>query len=213
MKPKLTFTLLLITLFAVTARADDAVLPLISMESVPLSDAVKNLARQAGTNFILDVKVLQSFRTSPGGVNVEPPITRRWTNSTASAALNDVLKSQKLAAITNSVTGVIRIALPQENAKSISASELGNDTGPVLPLVRMEEVPLEDAIKNLARQAGVAYALDPSVHLVGGWNPLPSVNLRFENITAKKALVALLDAYGLALQNPDDPSAKIINQP
>jgi len=37
------------------------------------------------------------------------------------------------------------------------------DTNFVIPLIVMEDVPLTDAIKNLARQAGINYILDPRV--------------------------------------------------
>ena len=225
MKPKVLPTLLLLatisfnTLFAVTTRAGDTVLPLIAMDGVPLTDAINNLARQAGGNYILDSRVQESLMFSNRRSTLPPTITQRWTNTTASAALDDVLKSQNLTSVTNPVTTVTRIALSAENAKPIPTDELGADTSAAIPLIRMDDVPLDEAVKSLARQAGVTYALDPAVDIsragmAGPTTPQPSVNIRWEKLTGKQALVALLDAYGLALvQNPGDPSAKIIKQP
>ncbi len=209
----------LIALLAVTTRADDEVLPLIAMDTVQLTDAINNLARRAGGNYILDSKVQEFFMFSNRRSTLPPTISQRWTNTTARAALDDLLKSQNLAAITNPVTTVTRIALPQENAKPVPASELGTDTGPAIPLIRMEEVPLSDGVAALARQAGVTYVLDPAVELSAPIpgnppHPRPSVNIHWKKLTAKQALVAVLDAYGLALvPHPGDPSAKIVQQP
>ena len=77
----------------------------------------------------------------------------------------------------------------------------------------MDEVPLTDAIKNLARQAGLNYMLDPKINYgaVGAdghvTNPQPSVSLRWENLTADQALNAVLNNYNLIIV--DDPKSKI----
>jgi type II secretory pathway component GspD/PulD (secretin) len=83
----------------------------------------------------------------------------------------------------------------------------------VITLITMDDVPLTDAIKNLARQAGLNYILDPKVTFgqVGpdGKTPLPqpSVSIRWENVTAEQALTALLGTYNLQLV--EDPKSKI----
>ncbi|MGA2751963.1 MAG: secretin N-terminal domain-containing protein [Verrucomicrobiota bacterium] len=84
--------------------------------------------------------------------------------------------------------------------------------GAVIPLIVMDDVPLTDAIRNLARQAGLNYMLDPKVGYGqigsdGKPAPQPSVTIRWENITAEQALNALLDNY--TLQRLDDPKSKI----
>ncbi|MFO1487138.1 MAG: hypothetical protein U1F65_01550 [Verrucomicrobiota bacterium] len=86
-------------------------------------------------------------------------------------------------------------------------------TGPaIIPLIVMDDVPLTDAIKNLARQASLNYMLDPRISFGqpgpdGKPVPQPSVSIRWENITAAQALHALLNNYGLQLV--DDPKTKI----
>src|SRR5262249_47993654 len=83
---------------------------------------------------------------------------------------------------------------------------------PVIPLIVMDESPLTDAVKNLARQAGINSMLDPKIaygqpDATGKPPPQPSVSIRWENITAEQALLALLNNYGLQLV--DDPKTKI----
>ena len=86
------------------------------------------------------------------------------------------------------------------------------DPGSVIPLIVMDDVPLTDAIKNLARQAGLNYILDPKVSF-GQVGPdgkavaQPSVSIRWENVTAAQALNALLSTYNLQLS--EDPKSKI----
>src|SRR4029077_8782485 len=74
------------------------------------------------------------------------------------------------------------------------------------------DVPLTDAIKNLARQAGLNYMLDPKVAFGqvgpdGKPVPQPTVSIRWENVTAEQALNALLGNYNLQLT--EDPKSKI----
>ena len=76
----------------------------------------------------------------------------------------------------------------------------------------MDEVPLTDAIKNLARQASLNYMLDPKINYGtpdanGVVHPQPNVSLRWENLTADQALNAVLNNYNLIIV--DDPKTHI----
>ena len=93
-------------------------------------------------------------------------------------------------------------------AQSASAAQ----PGAVIPLIVMDDVPLTDAIRNLARQAGLNYMLDPrigygQIGADGKTTPQPSVSIRWENITAEQALNSLLNNY--TLQMVEDPKSKI----
>ena len=84
--------------------------------------------------------------------------------------------------------------------------------GAVIPLIVMDDVPLTDAIRNLARQAGINYMLDPKIGFGqigpdGKPTAQPNVSIRWENITAEQALAALLNNY--TLQLVEDPKSKI----
>jgi type II secretory pathway component GspD/PulD (secretin) len=65
-------------------------------------------------------------------------------------------------------------------------------------------VPLIDAVKNLARQAGLNYIPDPKLLSVSNQ---PNVTLRLENITAQDALLAVLETYNLQVVH--DPRVKV----
>ena len=89
---------------------------------------------------------------------------------------------------------------------------MAHDPNAIIPLIVMDEVPLTDAIKNLARQAGLNYMLDPKINYGGvdaQGNPKvqPSISLRWENLTADQALTAVLKTYDLVIQ--DDPKTHI----
>ena len=87
-----------------------------------------------------------------------------------------------------------------------------HDPNAVIPLIVMDEVPLTDAIKNLARQAGLNYMLDPKINYGtpdanGVVRAQPNVSLRWENLTADQALLAVLNNYNLVII--DDPKTHI----
>ena len=97
-------------------------------------------------------------------------------------------------------------------AATDSATNAPAQPGAVIPLIVMDDVPLTDAIKNLSRQAGLNYILDPKVAFGqpgpdGRPIPQPSVSIRWENVTAAQALNALLGTYNLQLA--EDPKSKI----
>jgi type II secretory pathway component GspD/PulD (secretin) len=74
----------------------------------------------------------------------------------------------------------------------------------VVPLIVIDDVPLIDAVKNLARQAGLNYIPDPKLLSMSNQ---PNVTLRLENVTAQDALVAVLDTYGLQVIH--DPRMRV----
>src|SRR5208282_1536099 len=75
---------------------------------------------------------------------------------------------------------------------------------PSIPLIQFQDVPITTAIENLARQAGINYLIDPKIGYGqpdqnGQVKPEPTLSIRWENVTAEQALMALLDNYGLQL--------------
>jgi len=73
-----------------------------------------------------------------------------------------------------------------------------------IPLIQFSDVPITTAIENLARQANINYMLDPKIGYGvpdqnGQVKPEPQLSIRWQNITAESALLALLDTYGLQL--------------
>jgi type II secretory pathway component GspD/PulD (secretin) len=98
------------------------------------------------------------------------------------------------------------------NAPAAGDAAAEGSPNTLIPLIVMDDVPLTDAIKNLARQAGLNYMLDPKVNFGqigpdGKPVPQPVVSIRWENVTAEQALTALLGNHDLQLT--EDPKSKI----
>ena len=156
-------------------------IPLIVMESVPLTDAVRNLARQAELTYILDPRVPGSGIGA--GATARPPnITVRLENMTALEALDYLLRSNNLVMIANPATTIARIAPANLGVKPVPASRVGADTN-VIPLIVMDSVPLDEAIKSLAKQAKLSYSLDPELSSAPDFRG--EVTFRWLNVTAR----------------------------
>lgn len=69
-----------------------------------------------------------------------------------------------------------------------------------MPLIQLDNVPLPDALRQLARQAKMNVILDPRVSQAP-YRDI-KVSVRWENVTARESLIALIDNYGLALVEP-----------
>lgn len=73
-----------------------------------------------------------------------------------------------------------------------------------IPLIQFADASLTTAIENLARRAGINYMLDPKIgyglaDANGVVKQEPTLSVRWENISAEKAMLAMLDNYGLQL--------------
>ena len=89
-------------------------------------------------------------------------------------------------------------------AAPVSDANAPNPSSELVPLILIDDVPLLDAVKNLARQADLNFQFDPRVNAMSNQ---PNVTIRFENVTAEDALNAVLDNYGLTLES--DPRTRI----
>jgi type II secretory pathway component GspD/PulD (secretin) len=81
----------------------------------------------------------------------------------------------------------------------------------VLP-IQFQDVPITTAIENLARLADINYLLDPKIGYGqpdqnGQIKPEPTISVRWENVSARQALLAVLDNYNLELV--EDAKTKI----
>ncbi len=94
-------------------------------------------------------------------------------------------------------------AQPAATAKPEAASTAPVKPDEVVPLIVIDEVPLPDAIRNLARQSGLNFLFDQRITS----SNQPNISLRLENVTAQEALNAVLDNYNLTLVK--EPKSKI----
>ncbi len=105
--------------------APGTIIPLILMDEIPLTDAIRNLTRQASLNFILDPKV-QFGQPGPDGKPMpQPSVTLRWNNVTAQQALQSLLAAYGLQIVEDPNNKIARIttkdptALPPLKSKII----------------------------------------------------------------------------------------------
>jgi hypothetical protein len=184
------------------AAPKDEVVPLIVIDDVPLTLAIRNLARQAGiNNYILDPRVPGSGFTAGKEV---PSVSFRRENVSAREALNDVLKQHKLAIIANPATTVARIAPTNLAVKPIPANPALTGANEVVLV--MDDVPLADALRNVARQSYTYVTIDPRLS-EPSFNRGGMVSVRWEKLTARQALAALLDNYDLVMTEDEASSS------
>jgi type II secretory pathway component GspD/PulD (secretin) len=100
---------------------------------------------------------------------------------------------------------VLAQAQPAGQAKPAAQPAAAQPGAPdeVVPLIVIDEVPLTDAIRNLARQSNLNFQFDPRITATNQ----PTVSIRFENVTAAEALQAVLENYNLQLVR--DPRTRI----
>jgi hypothetical protein len=172
------------------------------IDNVPLTDAIRNVARQMELNFILDPNVPGAAFVG-GRRSKEPLISNRWTNTSPEQVLRSILKSHQLILVTNPATTVARIAPGSVAVWPVSSMVLGieSDTNQPVPLIVIDGVPLLDVLVNFCRQAGLTVTFDPGMSQ--SFESDCEVNVRWEDLTVRQGLAALLDNYGLVLK--EDP--------
>ncbi len=94
---------------AAKTTAGAAVIPLISMDDALLTDAIKNLARQANLNYMLDPKISFGQPGPDGKPAPQPTVSVRWENITAAQALNALLGNYNLQLVEDPKTKIARV--------------------------------------------------------------------------------------------------------
>ena len=109
-------------------------------------------------------------------------------------------------AVTPIVVAQTSTAIPVAARENTPAPAAGGGVAKpdeTVPLIVIDDVPLTDAIRNLARQSALNFQFDPRVTT----SNQPNVSIRFENVSAQEALLAVLDNYSLVLAK--DSKSKI----
>ena len=135
-------------------------------------------------------------------------VVQAQTNATTSASSpGETNPPPVVLPATNEVTATpVPAVAPAIDATAVPAPSAGATipAAPGIPLIQFSDVPITTAIENLARQAGINYLLDPKIgynqpDASGQIKAEPTLSIRWENISAEQALVAMLDNYGLQL--------------
>ncbi|MGH7952993.1 MAG: type II secretion system protein GspD [Limisphaerales bacterium] len=139
------------------------------------------------------------------------------TNATVVATNAVVIETNVTVIDTNAVVVDTNATIIDTNAVVVgqSANLTLTNQPAAFPLIQFQDVPLTTAIENLARQAKINYLLDPKIGYGqpdknGQIKPEPILSVRWEKLTARQALLALLDNYGLQLnEDPDTHVARV----
>lgn len=191
----ITVLVVLAALRSAHATAPANAVPVIRIQGASLSMAIDILARQSQLNYILDPHLSDNSQS----------VSFMWTNITARDGLNRLLKEHGLELIENPATTVARIAPRNLHIKPVDAALVGrDDDAPAVPIISMMSAPLDQAIQMLADQAKLKIVLEEGTLSSQAGQPTPMVSFRWENLTARQALAALLDCYDLTLvESPD----------
>ena len=124
--------------------------------------------------------------------------TAQTTNSAAPEQPTEATNTVPATATT--ATTDTNMVAPTVTAEPAPTAAVG------IPQIKFSDVPITTAIENLARLANINYMLDPKIgyglpDANGQVRVEPTLSIRWENITAENALVALLDNYSLQLIN------------
>jgi type II secretory pathway component GspD/PulD (secretin) len=143
------------------------------------------------------------------------------TNTAMVATATNLPPAAEAPAVTNTVTTTVDTNVTVTTTTTVSSNTVAATTVTTtnadqavtttnaaavdtIPLIQFSDVPITTAIEHLARQAGINYMLDPKIGYGqpdqnGQVRVEPTLSIRWENITAENALLALLDNYGLQL--------------
>ncbi len=130
----------------------------------------------------------------------DQPAVAADTNATTTA----VATTPDATAVATNAPAAAAPAVASGDAATNAPADVAGPASTSIPLIQFQDVPLTTAIENLARQANINYLLDPKINYGqpeanGQIKAEPNLSIRWENITAEHALIALLDNYGLQL--------------
>jgi type II secretory pathway component GspD/PulD (secretin) len=145
------------------------------------------------------------------GLALQQALSQTNVTDTSSIAPPSVADTNApIAPATGTEIASIVATNPAVDTNAVAADQSASATTPpapvtaIIPKIELQDAPITVAIENLARTAGINYLLDPKIGYGqpgpdGVIKPEPTLTIRWENITAEQALLAVLDNYGLQL--------------
>lgn len=195
--------------------AADGTVPLIVIDEVPLYAAILNLARQAHLNFQFDLGLIDP--TQGGKPLGHTCVSIRFEQVTPREALEALLSNHGLALVKIPHSGLFRVTKALAPAPAWLDDLLDLETAPLppvndqrVPLILIEDVPVLDAVRNVARQALVNFQFDPGINSATVSN---AYTLHLTNATLREALTRVLYDNGLALTESERVSIYRVVRP
>ena len=175
------------------------------------ADATAAVAGGAAASVTVSITVSNASATGPSPTMTEggapsTGITAGATSGNVIASASESNAPASSASTNNEIAGAGSTLSPAPVVTNMATAELP---------IQFHDVPITAAIESLARLAGINYLLDPRIGYGqldqnGQPKPEPILSLRWENVTARQALLALLDNYGFQLvENPKTGIARI----
>ena len=177
---------------------DDPILPLIKFQDVPITAAIESLARRLEINYIIDPQLFLAT-DARGRALAEPMVTFCLTNVGGKETLKRTLNLRRLTLVENPATHIARITRSGQPTHLIDASLLDPPTNSMvlrtnenIHLICFADATLDVALENLLRRGGVNADLNFP-------DAVPVLSVRWENVTAKQAVIALCENYNLSI--------------
>jgi hypothetical protein len=198
------------------ATTGDEIIPRVVFNGVPLRNAITALAKQTGPSVSFDPAL---------PLQIDPDVTVKWANVTARQALEVLLDNYDWQ-MTQDPHSAVRISARDPNAmgppwmvvnlleNSPTNGAPANGATSVLPLISFTTVPRSEAIEALAFQAGLNLQFDRALlqQKAADGTSICAARLteKWQQLTARQALQALLDQWGWQLtQIPGNPIFRI----
>ncbi len=150
---------------------------------------------------------LAQTNTAPAAVdltNTAAAVVLTTNRETSTVTNQTVTLTVSSTTVSNTTVATTELTTTNAAPDTASGTNAAAAAGAGIPLIQFSDVPITTAIENLARQAGINYMLDPKIgYGVPDQNGIvktePQLSIRWENISAENALIALLDNFGLQL--------------
>ena len=145
--------------------------------------------------------------TTPAAGADQSTSTTSVTTTTTTTSSNETTSVTDTNAPATVVTNT-----ESSSAESTTETASADTNAPAVLPIQFQDVPITTAIENLARLADINYLLDPKIGYGqpdqnGQIKPEPTISVRWENVSARQALLAVLDNYNLELV--EDSKTKI----
>jgi len=135
----------------------------------------------------------EKYPPAPGPDKPTPATVPARTDPSGAAPTDPAAPTP--AALANVDTTGTNAAPADKPAGGAAADAAAPKPDEPVPLIVIDDVPLTDAIRNLARQAGLNFQFDPRISA----SNQPNVSIRFENVSSTEALNAVLENYNYTL--------------
>lgn len=208
------------------------IIPLIQLSDVPITTAIENLARQASINYMIDPELCRLWDASAEPVlsfrleNVTAGnVLNRLLNVHNLVLMDDPVAHVARIARSDEPASVVDASL-----LGVDTNKPVSSTSEIIPLIQFQDVPLDLALAHLICQSAINIELDSRlIDSDDTWNfmktngiaainddaskareprrkwfdPMPVISIRWEDITARQAIVALCENYDLIITRDD----------